>query len=364
MSPWKPCALLALLLAGAALPGRGPAAPTYAWTRLDTVPYKGKQDDIVFVDPRRGWYVNGAGKIYRTEDGGGTWTEQLSQPGTFFRCVGFLDALHGFAGNIGPDYFPGVTDPKPLYETQDGGLTWKAVETIQGPAPTGLCAIEIQRRPTINAGYLDQRITLWAGGRVGGPAHLLKSTDLGRTWLSQDLGALTAMILDIKFFDGDTGILCGATDPDVEKSHALILRTTDGGRHWKKVYESKRPWELTWKGAFPSRKVGYVTVQNYDPDKANTRRVVAKTLDGGRTWKEVPLANDHAVRAFGVGFLDEKVGWVGALPHAFQTLDGGRTWTPTDMGPAINKIRILPTEAGFVAYAIGVDVRKLEGRRP
>ena len=27
-------------------------------------------------------------------------------------------------GNIGPDYFPGVTDPTPLYATHDGGASW------------------------------------------------------------------------------------------------------------------------------------------------------------------------------------------------------------------------------------------------
>ncbi len=73
-----------------------------------------------------------------------------------------------------------------------------------------------------------------------------------------------------------------------------------------KVYESSRPYELTWKIAFPSREVGYVTIQSYNPDPSASERFVAKTTDGGKSWKEVPLTNEHPVREFGIAFLDDK----------------------------------------------------------
>ena len=41
--------------------------PTDAkWQKLDTVAYRGKQDDIFFLNPDLGWYVNAGGKIYKT----------------------------------------------------------------------------------------------------------------------------------------------------------------------------------------------------------------------------------------------------------------------------------------------------------
>src|SRR3954469_24921480 len=43
------------------------------WTKLETAAYRGKQDDIVFLDAENGFYVNGGGKIFRTADGGATW---------------------------------------------------------------------------------------------------------------------------------------------------------------------------------------------------------------------------------------------------------------------------------------------------
>ena len=334
--------------------------PTAAvWQKLKTEPYRGKQDDIYFVNPDMGWYCNGAGKIFKTTDGGATWIQKISQPGTYFRCLGFIDEQHGFAGNIGPDYFPGVTDSTPLYETTDGGDTWKPVTSIKGGIPKGLCAIDVFRKPFINAGQLDYKTILHAAGRVGGPACLLKSDDNGATWSSQDLGQVCGMILDVKFLEPNVGVICAASSADVEKSHALIVMTEDGGKTWNKKFESQRPYELTWKASFPSRNVGYVTLQNYDPDKAVTERFVAKTTDGGNTWVEIPLVNDKEAQEFGVGFIDEERGWVGGFRTGYETIDAGKTWKPNVMGAAVNKIRLLKTDKGVVGYAIGVNIYKL-----
>jgi photosystem II stability/assembly factor-like uncharacterized protein len=341
-------------------PPRPPAPPSYSWKKLETVAYKGKQDDIYFVTPELGFYVNGAGKIYKTTDGGARWVEKLGKPGTYFRAIAFIDEKNGFAGNIGTDYFPGVTDTTPLYETHDGGETWSATTPIQGAGIKGLCALDVLRVPFINAGQLDYKVVLHAAGRVGGPAVLATSTDLGKTWTAVDMNDKAGMILDVKFLDAKTGFLCAATKGDVERSNALILKTTDGGTTWTPKYQSARPYENVWKCAFPTHEVGYATVQSYDPDKTTSKRYVAKTTDGGETWSELPLVDDYEVREFGVGFIDTTTGWVGAAPHGFQTTDGGRTWTATDFGKAVNKIRLLPTPGGgFVGYAIGVDVYKL-----
>ena len=328
-----------------------------AWVKLPTEPYRGKQDDIFFVDRLNGWYGNGLGKLFRTRDGGDNWTLAAERPGTFIRALGFVDENLGLIGNIGTGYFPNVEDETPLYRTTDGGVTWSPVQ-IEGELK-GICAICVQRVPFINAGNLDHRVVLWAGGRVGGPAHLAVSRDLGLTWTAQDLSPLTAMILDVQFVSERVGFIAGATDASVQESRATILRTDDGGQTWTRVYEGGRPWELTWKMSFPSPQVGYVTVQSYNQDPASSARYVAKTTDGGLTWTELPLIDDLRVRQFGVGFMDEQRGWVGAVPHGFETRDGGQTWTPADMGPAVNKVRVVRDDAGTSVFAIGVEVRRL-----
>jgi photosystem II stability/assembly factor-like uncharacterized protein len=333
-------------------------AQEVTWKKLTTEPYKGKQDDITFVDENTGWYVNGFGNIFHTEDGGTTWQNQLKKEGTFFRTIAFIDKNVGFAGTVGTDYFPNVKDSIPLYGTKDGGKTWNPVK-YKGPYVKGLCAIDIVKEQFINAGNIDYKIHLFAVGRVGSPANLMVSHDGGETWKSNSMQKDCKMLFDIKMFNKNEGFACAASSDDMEKSNAVILKTTNGGKTWKNVYQSKRPFECTWKASFPNKKVGYVTIQSYNPDEKIKQQHVAKTIDGGKTWKELDLVADAGSREFGVGFIDENHGFVGTMNSGFETKDGGKTWAKIDLGMACNKIRIYKNADGKVyGYAIGVNVFK------
>ena len=330
-----------------------------SWKKLVTEDYKGKQDDIAFVDENSGWYVNGYGNIFHTDDAGTTWTKQLEKKGTFFRTINFVNKNIGFAGTIGTEYFPNVTDTIPLYGTKDGGKTWNPV-AYKGNYVKGLCAMDIIKEQYINAGNIDYKTHIYAVGRVGTPANIMISHDAGTTWESHSMENDCKMLLDIKMLDKKIGFACAATSDDVEKSNALILKTIDGGKTWKKVYQSKRPFEIIWKMSFPTKKVGYVTVQSYNPDAKISKQHLAKTIDSGNTWKEIDLVDDAAAREFGVGFIDEKHGFVGTMTSGFETKNGGKTWSKIDLGKACNKIKIYKDQdKKTYGYAIGVNVFKL-----
>ena len=334
--------------------------PEKGWKKLNTEGYPGKQDDITFINKQEGWYVNGFGSIYHTQNGGISWKKQLEKKGTFFRCIAFVDSLCGFAGTVGTDYFPNVSDTIPLYGTKDGGKTWHPV-AYSGPYVKGLCAIDIVKEQYINHGKIDYKVHIYAVGRVGTPANMLVSHDGGLTWTSNSMNKDCKMLFDIKMFDKNNGFVCAASDEDMEKSNALILKTSDGGKTWKNVYQSNRPFECTWKASFPTNKVGYVTIQSYNPDPNVKQQHLAKTTDGGDTWQEIDLIEDASAREFGIGFIDEKNGFVGTMNSGYETNDGGLTWLPINLGKACNKIRIYKDGSGkFYGYAIGVDVLKAE----
>lgn len=332
----------------------------YEWKKLETEAYQGKQDDITFVDESTGWYVNGYGKIFHTKDGGNTWEKLLEQKGSFFRTIAFIDKNIGFVGTVGTDYFPNVTDTIPLYGTKDGGKTWTPIK-YNGPYVKGLCAIDIVKEQYINHGKIDFKHHVFAVGRVGSPANIMISHDDGATWTSKSLQADCKMLFDIKMLNKNIGFVCAASDEDVSKSNALILKTIDGGKTWKKVYQSERPYETTWKVSFPTENVGYVTIQSYNPDKSISQQRVAKTTDGGETWLEINLVDDAGSREFGIGFIDENHGFLGTMNSGFETKDGGKSWSKIDLGRACNKIRIYKNTANKVfGYAIGVNVFNLK----
>lgn len=339
--------LIAWLFAGGLI-SSGPVHAQFIWNNLPAAPYNGaKQDGVFFLNKDTGWVVNGSGRIHRTLDGGTTWVQQANSPGTYFRAVAFMNEQIGFAGNIGPNYFPGVSDPHPLYRTVDGGNSWVNVTAaISGAVPTGICAIQA----------VDQQV-VYAAGRVGGPPVIIKSGDAGQTWNGLDLSPQCEMILDIHFHSPDTGLVFAGTSTNVAASSARILRTTDGGQTWTVVYTSSRPYELMWKASFPSPMVGYATIQSYNSN--TTQRHIVKTTDGGLTWNELPLVNT-GVREFGIGFINDSVGWVGAETTGYETLDGGLTWTAKNIGQYANKFSIVRNPDGnTTAYAVGLRLFKM-----
>jgi photosystem II stability/assembly factor-like uncharacterized protein len=332
-----------------------PTRPTTTWQQSPTQPYRGKQDDIFFTDTSRGWYGNGAGKLFRTDNGGAAWELIKEQPGTFIRALGFANPDLGWIGNVGTDYYPGVTDKNPLYQTTDGGKTWTAVTAPGIEKVAGICGIHILETNRIFQGELKPNYIIHAAGRVGGPAMMLRSSDSGATWRVIDLSAHAGMILDVFFHDAQNGFVCAASQDDVDGGRALILQTRDGGNTWRRVYAGMRVRENCWKMSFPSRRVGYATIQSYS--ETDDKRIFVKTTNGGRSWREMPLVTDLAAREFGIGFANEQLGWIGTRQRGYETRDGGRTWAPVAMGEAVNKVRVVSGPDGRrKAVAIGVSV--------
>jgi photosystem II stability/assembly factor-like uncharacterized protein len=331
----------------------------YSWQKLDTEKYKGKQDDIYFINKNEGWYVNGSGKIYHTTNAGINWEKQIDKKGTFFRCIAFINKNIGFAGTVGTDYFPNVTDTIPLYKTLDGGKNWEAVK-YEGKYVKGLCAIDIVKEKYINHGQADYKLHIFAVGRVGSPANMMVSHDNGETFQSYDMSKYCQMLFDIKMLNKNEGFACAASSSNLDETYAQILHTKNGGKSWKIVYQSKRKSETSWKICFPSEKIGFATLQSYNLDTNVNEQHIIKTTNGGKKWEELLLCKDFDARPFGIGFIDEKNGFVGTSNNGYETNDGGKTWHKIDLGKACNKIRIQKDESNQIyGYAIGVSVLKL-----
>ena len=325
--------------------GREEAILSAKWKKLAGAPtIAGKQDDVYFVDSSNGFSVNGNGQIWGSTDGGAKWSKLLDQPGTYFRAISFFDPKHGFAANIGTDYYPGVTDTNPLYETIDGGATWK-VKAVDGAAPPGICGFW----------RIDDK-NIVATGRVGGPSFFLKSTDAGATWKSTDISSKIAMLVDAYFPTPTVGVVTGGTSTG-SGSRCAILRTEDGGASWANVFTSKQAGEMCWKVSFPTPNVGYAAVLTFG---AKTPSSFIKTTDGGKTWQELPFI-DGSYAGLGVGFITENIGWIGGEASgkpAQRTKDGGATWeADPSLGSYINRFRFVDGKTG---YAIGTTIYKLE----
>jgi hypothetical protein len=119
---------------------------------------------------------------------------------------------------------------------------------------------------------------IWASGSKGTVA---RSVDGGKTfqWIIVP-GFTKRDFRDIEAFDENTAIIM-----TVDTS-AIILKTTDGGKLWKKVFEDNRPGMFLDAMEFWNSNSGIIV-----GDPINGKLFIARTFDGGETWRGLPEAN-------------------------------------------------------------------------
>lgn len=325
----------------------GATAQSYVWTTTPSPNVYRRFEDLYFLNPDTGFAVNcknggSYGTIIKTVNGGNSWIKVLDSTRCQFRDIGFTDNQHGWVGTI--EQPNNGADTNIMYKTIDGGTTWSGVSNLPGPDTAGICGMKV-----INDS------TLYAVGRYFGPAGFYKTTNNGQTWSYIDLNPLVKGLVDLYFFNADTGYAIGTSGPQYDTGYGRILYTTDGGNTWSIVFTSSQVTSLGWKIVFPSRKVGYVSLQFFNfPNSI----YFIKTLDGGLTWFEIPYfggpANGYDVE--GIGFLNDTIGWVGGSTNVYFTNNGGASWTLQTWGDNLNRFQFI---SDTLAYSAGKKIYKM-----
>ncbi len=154
-------------------------------------------------------------------------------------------------------------------------------------------------------------------------------TGLRRTWQTED-GGITWSVA----FDGGSARSLGHSG-----RHGWMATwglnpptnyiTEDLGETW---HPCGKPWTSSAgpldAAFFVNNRVGWIPVSSFDDqDKRNGPASLAKTADGGCNWDLIwsdPLAGEDL---YGVHFVDENFGWMGAGPQRLlETSDGGLHW--------------------------------------
>ena len=248
--------------------------------------------------------MSARGDILHTADAGKTWSTQATDL-RGLRSIDFLDAKRGFAGTL----------TGRLYATTDGGARWNDVTAMLPAAAQGFCGIT----------HVGSEVHI-VGRYVGGAADYFFSPDAGKVWRHADLGDFAQGLVDIAFLDRDVGLIGGmGKSRTPAQGPPVILKTTDGGRRWRIVYQHDGGRGFAWK-LFPvSRSLIYAALQSHD----GVHRI-AKSTDGGDTWTTITVASGSADHLWvqAIGFVDEKIGFVaGFFQGMWGTTDGGETWT-------------------------------------
>jgi photosystem II stability/assembly factor-like uncharacterized protein len=188
--------------------------------------------DVQGVDARTAYLMSsGTGsvsRIYKTTDGGGTWTLQYTtpEPKGFFDCLAFWDATHGVVVS------DAVDGRLPIYRTDDGqhwapvppGNIPAALPNEGGFAASGTCVV--------SQGASEG----WFGTGAGERARVLHTADRGLTWTAVETpmiqGSGTKGITSVAFRDARHGMIVGGDVNDATLRSDNVAASADGGRTW------------------------------------------------------------------------------------------------------------------------------------
>jgi photosystem II stability/assembly factor-like uncharacterized protein len=173
----------------------------------------------------------------------------------------------------------------------------------------------------------------FADGRavvVGERGHILYSEDKGSSWTQAKVQTITTLT-GVYFHDKNLGWAVG--------HDAVILRTTDGGKNWSRVYsapEEERPLLDVW---FKDAENG-VAVGAYG--------LFMTTEDGGLNWSESPIGEEdwhlNQIRRSDSG----KLYIAGEAGNICRSDDNGQTWTVLSSPYDGSFFGVLPLEGDTV----------------
>ena len=177
-------------------------------------------------------------RIYKTDDGGKHWDPQVTnhEPKGFLDCMAFWDPQRGIV--VGDP----VNGKFQLLTTSDGGQHWNYVSPDNlPPAKEGEGALAASGTCITTQG--KSNVWFVTGGSA---ARVFRSTDAGKSWSVSETpithGPASAGIFSIAFRDAKHGVIAGGDYKEPEKGGDNLAKTNDGGKTWKLVRLSQQKY--------------------------------------------------------------------------------------------------------------------------
>ncbi|MFZ4523669.1 MAG: T9SS type A sorting domain-containing protein [Bacteroidales bacterium] len=252
--------------------------------------------NVVAVDADKAWagmYPPGAvttGQgIYKTTDGGLTWTRQATA--TFSNASSFVDVVYFWDQNLGYCVGDPINGDFEIYTTDDGGTTWTLVPGGNIPNP-------LSGEYGIVGYYSSIGDTTWFGTNKG---RVYKSIDNGHNWTVSAIAGWSAKTVQPFFRSGSVGI---GADRSAATTGAMV-KTTDGGATWTPVVTTGQVFtnDMAYLPGTPST---WVTT-----GAATGMTGVTYAFDDAKTWND--MAPTIGTQFLGTAWVNDSTGWAGGF---------------------------------------------------
>jgi photosystem II stability/assembly factor-like uncharacterized protein len=356
---------------------------------------------IYFVNENVGYAAASMRTVFKTIDGGDSWTSTSGDPYLDLRSIFFLDAFKGYVS--GEDNF--------MMKTTNGGFSWTQFQSNRPIKQmqfinelTGYALSDNELVKTTNGGttwtplgmtdclsYSFANSNIVFG--VGYSGRILKSADVGISFVNYTSSVTEADLVDVHFPDENTGYAISQYDVSTGLRKGQVLKNTDAGETWQitadgdfgrltSVYFTSvntgymvcsygKIYKTTDGGYLWDTLAGYsglslteVTFVNentgFVAGEGNGAGTILKTNDGGMSWSSI-YDGDRPVR--GIHFIDENVGYAILYSSVIKTINGGMEWTETSLSNEgiLLDIFFVNQDVGYVCGFMGDFYKTTDG---
>ena len=264
--------------------------------------------------------VTYGGGVYKSTDGGRTWA--LMGLGDALQISSIvIDPRHPNTVVVGAmgDFFAD-SRARGIYRTTDGGKTWTQSLYVGPRSGVSDLAMDPKNPSVLYAGVWEFRRLPWTFESGGTDDGLYKSTDGGATWTKLTGHGLPAGPL------GRIGLAIAPSDGRrvyavIESHEGILWRSDDAGATWRLVSSDtlvdQRPFYFSHLAVDPQR-----------PDHVYAvSEMLAESRDGGTTFKETARDVHVDFHAMWIAPNDPSRMIVGEDGGYALTLDGGAHWS-------------------------------------
>ncbi len=301
----------------------------------------GSFNTVYFINDQTG-FVSGGITIFKTTNGGISWTGKILPDTSMIYSIRFENQLTGYAcGGRGVNNYVSY---QYLFKTTNGGDNWTKIFNTTG-SMTSEYFYDV---------YSQNNFICLADGGFGSMAtvgSVICSTNGGVSY-PYYLNMYDESFDKLSFINSQTGWVSARKETDTQVGERRIYKTTNSGANWTLQFHDA------------SQYMGYSSLMNVRFINSNTgftlyrareKAKFAKTTNGGLNWDTVSFTHQNSQAMF---FVNANTGWIGGTSSTDselirRTTNSGQSWQTQKIGNGqINSIFFINDMTG---WAVGLN---------